>query len=92
MSDERKKQDEEKSLKFMLDPNRWPRWPYLPVKKYPVGMSHGMPDTGVVLEGKPTVYIANLYALPRTPEGWEALQKHEYLTFQALVNDGWIVD
>jgi hypothetical protein len=94
MRTNRQEQIEQVTREFLADPNKWPNWPYLPMKKYPKG-GVGNSVLGIVVEGvdlKSVVYETNLFSLPKTPEGWVALPKHEYITLQALMNDGWIVD
>ena len=80
---------------MVRSPDRWPAWPYLPVKR-----GH-LPDAdlGIVLASEttvlgdhPTVYLINLFALPRTPDEWAAAPKMTYPSAEAMVADGWVVD
>jgi hypothetical protein len=79
------------SLAMMQEPNRWPKWPVLPVKRR---HDKGGPECGLMIEGRPTVYIANMFTL--TPGALmpqlETTQSFGYPSYNDLVNDGWIVD
>ena len=78
-------------LAMLRSPERWPRWPVLPVVRGPV-------DAGVVIHGgaeaAPTVYIVNLYSLKPgllVPQ-LKDRPKHVYATLEAMLADGWRVD
>ncbi len=73
-------------LSFIKDPNQWPQWPQLPVKRYVNGM-----EVGVIIEVRtgvePVVYLKNLYTrfTDDTP-------KLTYGSIDELLADGWMVD
>lgn len=78
---------------MILRPDRWPRWPILPLKRLREGQ--GWPEYGVLLalaEYRTAVFKANLFALPPTEAELLALEKIEYPSFTALLDDGWTVD
>lgn len=80
-----KEPDQVDDATFMGDPNRWPRWPILPVKQ------RGTFKVGVMLEGDngvaPIVYLTNMYAMDLTE-----CEKMEFKTISELVDAGWRVD
>ncbi len=78
-------------LQMMQNPDKWPQWPYLPVKRWV--KDRQTPDLAIMSvtgesASKPIVYFKNMFdskALIRT--------KHlEYASFEELLNDGWVVD
>lgn len=69
----------EKDLAFMKDPYKWPNL-VLPVKR-------GR-ECGIILD-KPIVYVGNMWNLPKD---LKAVLQHKYETFEAMVDDGWMVD
>ncbi len=48
---------------MMLDPERWPKWPVLPVVERVGGRRCGV----MFADAKPVVYVMNLYAPAPTP-------------------------
>ena len=81
-------------LDFMSDPGQWPCWPWLPMKKTgPKGdrecaLLHAddFPDKPACL------YKVNLYTI-RTYFPTPDMEKtREYVDFQAMLDDGWMVD
>jgi hypothetical protein len=76
---------------MIQNPTLWPRWPFLPVKRW---VGHDL-QCGLIeaCTGRLTwVRIANLWGLPKTRAEFDALPKHEYPTPEALIADGWVVD
>ena len=74
------------SLEFMRDPNEWPTWPVLPVKR------RGSMDVGLMLEGQgnkaaPIVYLTNLFI-----RDFENCEQKKYEDLEGVVDDGWVVD
>lgn len=72
---------------FIQDPDQWPRWPHLPLKRkgsYDIGYLYGDPPPS----GQPiTVHVGgNIYH-----PGLEATKK-VYEDVDAMLDDGWIVD
>jgi hypothetical protein len=80
---------------FIRNPDLWPVWPRLPVKRYAPGSHHA--EMGVVLDEsggldgplpEPVrVYLGNLYD--------DAIQHREYLRYETvddMLGAGWEVD
>lgn len=82
---------------MIRDQDKWPCWPYLPVKK--AGKAHLgvegkclgllLATEELVNQGKPTVYYVSLYDVPKD---LASAPKKEYPTVEALLDDGWVVD
>lgn len=83
--------DAKESLAFMQQPAVWPLWPVLPVKQRD-GMKQ--PRLGIMREAafgvKPVVYLTNLFDMQG--KQWDDFEKIEYLDFEAIIDDGWVVD
>lgn len=75
-------------LSMMYSPDDWPRWPALPLKR---SRKNSFPEIGFILESKDQpyrVYLGSIY-------GESSLQDHSYMdydSYEAIVEDGWIVD
>ena len=80
-------------------PSLWPCWPYLPVKRpSPDGTGQQL---GVVYDSRgacgqyrysATVFLSNLFFLPRTQEELFALPRCVYDTAEEMAEAGWSVD
>lgn len=80
-------------------PSLWPCWPYLPVKRsLPDGTGQQL---GVVFDARgacgrygfsATVFLTNLYFVPRTQEEFFALPQCVYDTAEEMAEAGWSVD
>lgn len=83
---------EKPDYSFVLNPQKWPNWPFLPMKRY-VQNKH-LPEFGVIMTrmGLSTIFDANLFDLPKTEEGWKALKHKKYSSVEEMLQDGWIVD
>jgi hypothetical protein len=83
---------------MMSSPLKWPRWPYLPIKKWvnytweTALLWAGDWKSDTELRAKVGVYRAYLFALPSTLEEFKATRKEEYNSIAELQADGWIVD
>jgi len=90
--DEKERQE---CLKMMRDPGSWGLWPILPMKK--LG-EHGPNMFGFMLAtGKPKLYLRNFLDLQdigiqTAKEADEKIRAKEYASFEAMIDDGWIVD
>ncbi len=82
---------------MILDEDRWPQWPFLPMKKY----TDSWPDCQVIhAASKTTLIKVNLYNLPPTIldcfmfnlEELNQLPKQTYSSIDEMLADGWIVD
>lgn len=82
--------DQERSmnLRWMNDPDKWPRWPLLPLKKPdPRGQ---LAETGFLVCGKgPVVHLGSMYQV--TPE-WNDFKREPFESFAALYAAGWRID
>jgi hypothetical protein len=73
-------------------PERWPRWPVLPVKN-PTQREDGIfPKCGVMVEDpmgevRAVVYLVNLFAMDL-----KNAEKITYRNMDELLDAGWIVD
>ena len=78
-------------LEMMQESAAWPAFPLLPLKRYQNKPSD--PELGILWQGcGPTVYRCSMFYLPKTPEESAALLTIKYESFEALVNDGWVID
>jgi hypothetical protein len=94
-------------LEFIADPDRWPNWPFLPLKK---PQPEGPPECVLcvrVAEGW-AIFRANLFMLVRVAEGWAIFRANlfmlpepeefkaawikTYASAEEVVADGWVVD
>lgn len=88
----------ERDLHFMGDSSLWNNWPFLPlVRRHPDGST----DFGVLFDAQSlgnltgyqcTVWLTNLFLIPRKLDRFLALPKEVYDTFDELVAGGWRVD
>src|SRR4051794_39784411 len=88
----------ERDLFFMTSPALWDAWPMLPVVRrhadgnYDCGLMYdtrGAPQLAGLMA---TVWLSNLFLIPRTLEEFLALPKETYDTFDEVVAAGWRVD
>jgi len=94
MSDPRETMDDRGMI---LDPEFWPRWPLLPVKRYP--KAGGM-ECGFLVAAENvrwTVFLESIYGLAKYGQSLKEVaekipNKIEYADLDALLADGWIVD
>lgn len=77
----------------------WPLWPFLPMKNPLYKGEHGFPKLGVMYDltilGPPKRYCIHdctLSTIPMKKADFEALNKWEYASLEALLDDGWLVD
>ena len=79
---------ERKDLEYLKDPNLWPAWPVLPLKRKK--LSGGWPEFGYVIavEGQLTwIRSGNIFAMDPTDP-----VTYTYETPEALLADGWVVN
>jgi hypothetical protein len=78
-------------------PDLWPLRPFLPVIRHPVDRS---PEFGVLYDAvhvsgtyglSATVFLANVFLLPRTEAEFLTLPRRVYDSPEELAADGWIV-
>lgn len=84
--------DQERRLKdqaFISDPDKWPNWPVLPLKR-PIGYEF---NCGALIGGRGLrVFEVNIWNLPKTQKEWDAVKDITYTTIDELLDAGWIVD
>ena len=87
-----------RDIHLMASPALWPTWPFLPVVRVTAG---GETECGLLYDcwhvaRRPgysaTVFLCNLFALPRTEPEFLAAPKRVYDTAAELLDDGWRVD
>ena len=76
-------------LEFMKNPNLWPHL-VLPIKRYLE--EEKFPQIGIVTPFLSTVYLVNLYDDSWQSVAFKDMPSIEYEDFQAVIDDGWIVD
>jgi hypothetical protein len=82
--------NERDDLAMMRDPDRWPVWPQLPIKRNKDGaplelgrlLNTSLKDDTVA----PIVRLGTIF------EPWSNAETIEYPDLEAVVADGWIVD
>lgn len=85
-----KPDEREREIKMMITPTRWPRWPFLPVKRWVDRIQeHGF----IYADGTFTVYQHYFMLLQNVPEELAAIPKqHKYKSPEEVLAAGWIVD
>lgn len=78
---------------MILAPELWVNWPMLPLKR---GDVFNGGDCGIILDEPRdegfTVYIANLFNVPKDKAGWKQCKSFTYETVDELLDANWIVD
>ena len=77
----------EEHLAMMAEPDRWPRWPYLPLTR---GAELGLMTA--IISHRTTVFLQNLFMLPERAADFLDGPKIVYASFEEIVQDGWIVE
>lgn len=78
--------------RLILNPDEWPVWPFLPVKRKDSSLENK--NLGFLVDehkkdGKLTVYHGMLF---NTPMKLKELPKSTYDDVDALLADGWVID
>lgn len=73
-------------LKMMKNPDSWPNWPQLPVKRNRNGHTA---ECGIMYENSRNVILTNMFA---SVEERQAANQISYDTYDAALADGWVVD
>jgi hypothetical protein len=83
----------------MSKPALWPAWPFLPlirrkpgVEEEDCGLLYDPPTVTETPRPGVTVYLGNLFALPKTESQFLALPREEYDSPEAAFESGWRVD
>lgn len=84
---------------FISNPDKWPYWPALPVKRYDKTKPGSFPECGLILADTLTRVYHNVsvFGLDEKPgKTWSEKLKDvpttDYLNLDALLADGWVVD
>jgi len=83
---------EQDDVEMLKRPSLWPRWPIIPVKRYPDGSNR--PRCGVVFDDRGdtwSVLLVNMFVLAELPL-IDGVEKIVYDSPEAIVADGWMVD
>jgi hypothetical protein len=87
-----------RDLQYFVNPDRWPQWPFLPLIRPSL---EGRTQCGILYDARgasgsygfsTTVFLSNLFALPRREADFLALPRLSYDTLDELADDGWSVD
>ncbi|HEV3260664.1 MAG TPA: hypothetical protein VG013_27670 [Gemmataceae bacterium] len=88
-----------RDLLYFTHPHLWPHYPFLPVARR-VRDGDRTLQCGVLHDGRgvsgtygygTTVFLVNLFVMPRTEAGLLARPKCVYDTVEELADDGWVV-
>ena len=76
---------------MMLDPARWPCWPFLPIKN-PKVMDGSFPKIGCMFDSpnkevRTTVYLTSIYE-----QITREIKKEVYKSVDEILEAGWLVD
>ena len=77
---------EERSKQMILDPDQWPCWPRLPMKR--IIKAGDWPELGFINASEYSVIYQTLLYAEITP----TTKKITYKNIDAMLADGWIVD
>src|ERR1017187_4797537 len=87
-----------RDLTFLSTPSLWTLYPFLPVVRrsvrgdcQPLGVVYDAVGASGLYGYSATVFLTNLFTIPKTEVGLLALPRCVYDTFDELVNDGWVV-
>jgi len=77
-------EERERSLAHIKDPDQWVHLGKCPIKRR---RGTQMPEVGYLVEGAgPRVYLGNLFNI-RQDDAFK-----DYASFEAIIDDGWVVD
>ena len=79
---------------MVLNPNKWPRWPFLPMKR---PGNHGPECCFLVQQKELILYKTYMFGLDDLPgdtfaEKVKDVKTYRYDNVDALLADGWVVD
>lgn len=88
-------EDRQREITMMKTPDHWPRWPILPVKRSghilePFGCGIMVASADCALH----IYDIDMFLLQSGPLGpqLDAVEHKEYQDYDAILDDGWVVD
>jgi len=88
-----------RDMHLFMNPGLWPQYLWLPVTRQPIDSTER--QLGVLYDARGlsgiygyacTVFLTNLFTLPRLEARFLALPRCVYDTFEELAEDGWTVD
>jgi hypothetical protein len=88
----------ERDLLYLSTPALWPAWPLLPVVrrhadgKLDCGLLYDCRDAPRLTGLAATVWLCNLFLLPRTLDEFLKLPRETFDSFEEVVAAGWRVD
>jgi hypothetical protein len=85
--------DVEKEKQLILDQDKWPHWPVLPVKNYQLVKPGEFPECGILFASdleKPVIYIMNLFTIGHVRK--EDVKQFKFESLDAMLAAGWIGD
>ncbi len=97
-ADTRPRPATERDLRFFRSPRLWRQWPFLPVVRR---SPDGEVECGVLYDcwtvGRrggysATIFLCNLFLLPRTEEAFLALPRETFDTPEEIAASGWRID
>lgn len=79
---------------FIGNPDAWPHWPILPVKRYSTVPKGDLPELGVIVAGSCSVLKCSMYSLAglTIKEAFDKFEKEVYQHVSEIVSAGWMVD
>ena len=81
---------EQATIDMLKDPNTWPRWPVLPMKRLDDTEAVGVV---VAVSGyEYTLFKTNMYLVPNTVEELLKLDKEQFKSAEDVLAAGWVVD
>ena len=88
-----------RDMHYFQNPQLWGCYPFLPVTRQAIGDPEK--ELGVLYDARgvdgtygfsSTVFLTNLFSMPRTTAKFIALPRCVYDGFDELASDGWVVD
>ncbi len=79
----------EADREFIQNPNAWPNWPILPMKRANEGEPGAFPICGFIRLGvNTTIHLGSIHDNIDSNQ----VEKKEYSSLDELFDDGWVVD
>ena len=89
--EQRIEQRRQQDVQHMLDRQHWPKWPWLPLKRW----VDGQMETAVLHadepEVDPRIHFINVFAI-RTYFPTPDMRTEQFANLRAIVDAGWMVD
>jgi len=84
-------EERKEAIELIENPDEWPRWPTLPVKRIPPGEFGFLREVGLSGVVKPVVYLRNASDL-ETVKTFDEIETIEYSSFNQMFDYGWRID